>query len=197
MSNDPYGLFYISVSWLNSSILRFKEQRRQNSHRKLWFMVLLIFLSNFLSLIISIFQFKYFSLSGHWHFHSSSFAHWMWLAECFENNYFIWIYSICTTIKLSSTLVNASVKHFYHFMWILHVPFRACFNVLLRIHMMDNITEIHWRERLFILWNPNKSSRKACRVGLMPCFWWGVFLKDAITRARAFTSSLRVRGSGK
>ncbi len=133
MSNDPSGLFYISVSWLNSSILRFKEQRRQNSHRKLWFMVLLIFLSNFLSLIISIFQFKYFSLSflyWSWHFHSSSFAHWMWLAECFENNYFIWIYSTCTTIKLSSTLVNASVKHFYHFMWILHVPFRACFNVL-------------------------------------------------------------------
>ncbi len=41
-----------------------------------------------------------------------------------------WLYSICTTMKLSSTLVNASVKHFYHFMWILHVPFRACFNVL-------------------------------------------------------------------
>lgn len=125
MSNYPSGLVYISVSWLNSSILRFKEQRRQNSHRKLWLMVLLIFLSNFLSLIISI---LISSIS-----HSVFFT--VLLTGCDLQSALriiicIWLYSICTTINLSSTLVNASVKHFYHFMWILHVPFRACFNVL-------------------------------------------------------------------
>lgn len=53
-------------------------------------MVLFIFLSNFPSLIISIFHFKHFSLSflyWIWHFHSSSFNYWMWHVECFENNY--------------------------------------------------------------------------------------------------------------
>lgn len=165
MSNYPSELVYISASWLNSSLLRW-----QNNRRKLLSMVLLIFLSH----TISIFHFKYFSLSFPywiWHFDSGSFAYWMWRSVVLRINiFFMPVKYMMYSNNISHCLSKAFISFYVNITCALQSLFQCSarrHNVLLPIYMMDNITKVHWREKLFILWKSNKSSRKACAVGLM------------------------------
>lgn len=169
----------ISASWLNSSLLRFKEERRQNNHRKLCFMVPFIFLSNFPSHIISISHFKHFSLSflyWIWHFHSSSFAYWMWYVECSENNYFYMaIYYMMYNNTFQSHISQCLSKAFILFQVNITCALQSLFQCSNMLMAMSFLLSTWWitpqkyteEKRLFILWNPNKSSRKACRVRLI------------------------------